>query len=268
MKNNEQSIYICLDDSGKLSKNEKLCVYGGIVFFSKNERDKFLTQYNSIIKEIKCKYCHCDKTQCDNQCPEIKCSKILPKHRRRIMNYIKKYFIICIIIKNGDIYDYILNNKSSKGRYLDYAIKILIKNTIRDLIKLGKVNPNNIVKLVLELDEQTTKTNGYYSLNDGIKEELIHGVTNFNYDTIFPPLLKSDLKVHLMYKDSKFSPVIQAADFVAGTVRRISLTNFKNPIKLKESLNFVSSFTILPKEKSLKKAFPNRDGVQNSTLNK
>ncbi len=103
--------------------------------------------------------------------------------------------------------------------------------------------------MVLELDEQTTKTNGYYSLNDGIKEELMHGVTNFNYDTIFPPLLKNDLKVHLMYKDSKYSPVIQDADFVAGTVRRISLANFKNPIKLKESLIFVNSLTILPQRK-------------------
>ncbi len=249
MKNDEQSIYICLDDSGKLSKNEKLCVYGGIVFFSKNERDKFLTQYNSIIKEINCKYCHYNKTKCNKQCPEIKCSKILPKHRRRIMNYIKKYFIICIVIRNRDIYDYILNNKSSKGRYLDYAIKILIKNTVRDLIKSGKVNPNNKVKLILELDEQTTKTNGYYSLKDGIKEELIHGVTNFNYDTIFPPLLKNDLKVHLMYKDSKYSPVIQAADFVAGTVRRITITNYKNSTNLKESLNFVNSLTILPQRK-------------------
>lgn len=51
-----QEIYINLDDSGKLSTKERLSVYGGIIFFSKHEKDKFITQYRSIIKSIKEKY--------------------------------------------------------------------------------------------------------------------------------------------------------------------------------------------------------------------
>ena len=35
MKNEVQEIYINLDDSGKLTRKEKVSVYGGLVFFSK-----------------------------------------------------------------------------------------------------------------------------------------------------------------------------------------------------------------------------------------
>ena len=57
MKNGPQEIYINLDDSGKLTTKEKISVYGGLVFLSKNEKDKFITQYKSIINDIKCDYC-------------------------------------------------------------------------------------------------------------------------------------------------------------------------------------------------------------------
>ena len=52
-----QEIYINLDDSGKLTSNELISVYGGIVCTSKKEKDKFITQYKSIINNIKCNYC-------------------------------------------------------------------------------------------------------------------------------------------------------------------------------------------------------------------
>ncbi len=66
-----QVIYINLDDSGKLSKKEIICVYGGIVFFDKQEKDKFITQYRSIVNDIKCHYCKQNKdNNCTNNCPE------------------------------------------------------------------------------------------------------------------------------------------------------------------------------------------------------
>ena len=66
-KTKVQTIYINLDDSGKLSKKEIVCVYGGVVFFSKAEKDKFITQYRSIVNDIKCKYC-LKNNNCDNNC--------------------------------------------------------------------------------------------------------------------------------------------------------------------------------------------------------
>ena len=43
-KEEYQEIYINLDDSGKLTKKEKVSVYAGIVFLSKQEKDKFSTR--------------------------------------------------------------------------------------------------------------------------------------------------------------------------------------------------------------------------------
>ena len=52
MNDGQQEIYINLDDSGKLTSKEFVSVYGGLVFFSKKEKDKFITQYRSIVKDI------------------------------------------------------------------------------------------------------------------------------------------------------------------------------------------------------------------------
>ena len=49
-----QTIYINIDDSGKLVDSEKVSIYAGLVFTSKKEKDKFITQYRSIIQNIKC----------------------------------------------------------------------------------------------------------------------------------------------------------------------------------------------------------------------
>lgn len=243
--NNNQTIYICLDDSGKLSKKEKLCTYGGIIFFSKNERDKFITQYRSIINSLKCKYCK-HSSSCNKKCPELKCSNIAPAHSRRIMNYIKKYFVISTVIDNNKIYPHILDDKASKGRYLDYCVRRLIKETIKNLIKLGKIDPNKPLKIILEIDQQTTKNNGYYGLRQGLIEELIHGITNFNYDFKVNPILNSTLSLDLTYKDSVFCLPVQAADLVAGSVRRINVSYYKNQVELYKQLSFVDFKIFFP----------------------
>ena len=38
------------------------------------------------------------------------------------------------------------------------------------------------MRLIINIDEQSTKSNGYYNLKDGLTEELLHGISNFNYD--------------------------------------------------------------------------------------
>ena len=56
-----QTIYINIDDSGKISA----------------EKDKFITQYKSIINDIKCKYCNLNKDLCNKtKCPELKHSNL------------------------------------------------------------------------------------------------------------------------------------------------------------------------------------------------
>jgi hypothetical protein len=59
-ENNEQIIYINMDDSGRLVKgepNELVFVYGGVFFLSLKEQENFSRQYKTLVNRIKPKYC-------------------------------------------------------------------------------------------------------------------------------------------------------------------------------------------------------------------
>ena len=247
-KNNEQTIYINIDDSGKLVSNEKVAVYAGLVFTSKKAKDKFITQYRSIVQNIKCKYCKQEITQCtDNKsCPELKHNMLKQKHIRQLMNYIRKYSILCCVINNDKVYSNIKENRASRGRFLDYSLKLLIKSTFRGLIKENLINPNLPTKLILNIDEQTTKTNGYYNLKDGIIEELKFGIYNYNYSTMYQPILNNDLDVNVCYQKSEKSYLIQASDLVAGTIRKTYLNNINDITEFSKKINFVNYKLFLP----------------------
>lgn len=218
-----QEVYINLDDSGTLTANEKISVYGGLVFLSKKEKDKFITQYKKIIKDINCSYCKV----CNKKCPEIKNTNIKPSHKRRLMNYIKKYYVISLVIKNDVVYDYIKKNKAARGRFVDYSIRRMIKEIIKLLIKEKRIDAYKPIKLIINIDEQSTKSNGYYNLKDGLVEELKYGINNYNYAAVITPIIHGDLEITLAYQNSKKSYVVQAADLLAGTIRRIALDNIE-----------------------------------------
>ena len=242
-----QTIYINIDDSGKLSKKEIVSIYGGIVFLSKEEKDKFITQYRSIINDIKCHYCNQkEENNCNKTCPELKSFNLKPQHKRRIVNYIKKYYTIGCIIENSKIYEHIMEDVASKGRYLDYALKRLIKTVIEDCIKNKQINPYLPVKLIINIDEQSTKSNGYYDLKEGIKEELIHGIHNFNCNIKYEPILFNELKIKITYQHSDKSYAIQASDLIAGTIRHKFIDNSSDHSKLINELSIINTKIFLP----------------------
>jgi len=238
-----QEIYINLDDSGKLTNKEKISVYGGLVFLSKKEKDKFITQYKSIITDIKCDYCS-KKEKCDHKCPEIKNTNIKNSDKRRIMNYLKKYYVVALVIKNNDVHEHIKSSKAAKGRFIDYCIRRMIKEVIKTLIKCKSINPNEKIRLIINIDEQSTKSNGYYNLHDGLFEELKYGIVNYNYSKRINPIIFSDLEIKVSYQDSGKSYVVQAADLLAGTIRRKALEN-EEDIHV-ELLKFVNYMIIFP----------------------
>ena len=200
------------------------------------------------MKDIKCKYCQQDISVCSSNkdCPELKHNMLKPKHDRQLMNYIKKYSVICCIINNDKVYPNIKNNTASRGRFLDYSLKLLIKQVIKSLIKEERINPNLPIKLIINIDEQTTKTNGYYNLRDGIIEELKYGIFNYNYGFFNVPIVNSDLDVEVCYQKSEKSYLIQASDLVAGTVRRLYLNNMDNSLEFSKRIEFVNYRIFLP----------------------
>ena len=235
--NEKQVIYIYMDDSGKMSHTEKCCSYGGVYFINRNDRDNFKRLYVDIIKNNKCRFCNQDKESCIHDCPEIKSNNTNTKFRRRIVNLIKnsKYaHSFATTIYNRDIPLEVLNVKHSRGRRTDYYQKRIIKEIVKKIIEDKKIDPYKPVTLIIRIDESPQATNGKYNLEESIIEELLYGITNFDYGCTFPPVLFGGLKVDLKYVNSKETELVQASDFFVGYVNATLLWKPK-----KEYLDFV-----------------------------
>ena len=244
-ENNEQIVYINMDDSGRLVKgepNELVFVYGGVFFLSLKEQENFSRQYKALVDLIKPKYCksfskndslnkkHCtthNYQNCIYTCPELKSNMLKPHDRRRLLNFIKKYDTSVAVVSNHKIQDYIFDSKASKGRFKDYIIKREVKRIIENLISQNRINSQQPVKLILNLDEQSTVSNGYYDLESSIREELQFGIMNYDYGISFPPILSSVI-VKVKYKNSYYNYPVQAADLLVGEVRHAYYNYLQN----------------------------------------
>ena len=215
-----QKLYIAIDDSGIITNKEKYAIYGGIILFSEKQLNNFIIKYKNIIKKIKYKpYYHFNQ--------ELKHSNLKNIDIIKIMHYLNNFELIACIIDNSKIYKGILNKPKSKGRFIDYAIKMLIKNSIKDLIKNKKLNPNQNLEIYLYVDETSYKSNGYYKLEESIYEELKYGIHNIKDNNNFKNIINGNLKVFLSYEISKKNYFVQAADIIAGHTRKQMLQNKK-----------------------------------------
>lgn len=88
------------------------------------------------------------------------------------------------------------------------------------LISDEKIDPNKPIRLIINIDHQSTKSNGYYNLHDGLIEELKYGIVNFNYSSLIKPIIYFDLDILISYQDSGKSYIVQVADLLAGTIRK------------------------------------------------
>lgn len=224
-QNKIQHVYLYMDDSGKISKFEDYAIFAGIVFHNSAEKSEFVNKYKSIYESIKCSYCDKNTNSCSIDCPEVKAVHISNPHRRQIMQLSKKFVTFGTVIYNRNIREEIVIRQASKGRFIEYAQRRVIKNTIRCLIHKDIINPNKPVYLHINIDEMPTKTNGYYTLQEGLLEELKYGIHNFNYGKTFKPILYDDLEVQVIYKDSQYDYGIQMADIIANTLRRTFVFN-------------------------------------------
>lgn len=213
-KETEQIVYISLDDSGKLNNNEKYLVYAGLFFTDKKELERFKAIYKKIRNEIA-------KKEEYSNVEELKGYTLKSKDRLRILRFVHKYSTAGLIVNNSQIEKQdILYSKDAKGRYRDYVIKLLIKEIIIDLITKKVIDPYRPVTLIVNMDQESAKTNGRYKLDEGIYEELVKGIINFNYGFKIAPILFGGLNVNIYAQNSKDSIIIQASDIIANNIWR------------------------------------------------
>lgn len=212
--NNE--IFILMDDSGKLNKNENSCIFGGLFFYSSKDYMNFINKYKSIIDSIKCKYCSQAINKCDKNCIEIKgTTRISNSDKRWIFNLIKKENNYGVFINNKKVYRNIMQDKSARGRFCDYAQKRIIKEIVMYSINNKKIDNTKPLKIYIKSDESKTKSNGYYNLKDSIYEELVNGIINYDYSKIHQPIIKNSLTIKYKTYDSKYNYGIQSADIMS-----------------------------------------------------
>ena len=106
----------------------------------------------------------------------------------------------------------------NEDRFISKKWFLGIYNEINEVF--NKWWTNKPIRLIINIDQQSTKSNGYYNLHDGLIEELKYGIVNFNYSSLIKPIVYSDLDILISYQDSGKSYVVQAADLLAGTIRK------------------------------------------------
>ncbi len=242
---NVQELYINMDDSGVLHQNEYCSIYGGLIFFSKQQQDDFGRKYKSILNKIKCCYCKSNKLKCCHICPEIKDTNIHSNHKRWLFNMIQKEICFAVVIHNQKIKKSIMENKNARGRYRDYAQRLLIKRVLEYCIQNQYINPFLPIKLIIRIDQQATSTDTHREFIFDIQKELTQGMTNFEYRMVHKPILYAKLEIDLKYVLSHRHISIQASDLIAGETRHVILSNMDSITMLKK-LDYLNIKLFLP----------------------
>lgn len=210
LKKEKLKISIFVDDSGVLCKNDDHFVYAGYIFLSDEDKNHAKRKFISLLSKIKKER----RTTC-----ELKASELPRKHKNALYNVMKNCESFHVYVPIKRVKPHILNSKRSITRFKDYALKRGIKEKMKQLIKSGLIDPSRVESIIINVDEQLTSTDGIYSFNESITEELLHGIYNFDYDKQFEPILFCNPKISTHFCDSSKNYLIQASDILANRVR-------------------------------------------------
>ena len=219
MESEKQIINVFLDDSGVFSTGQdKYFVYAGYVFVGDdrlNANREYRTLSDNIRKEL-------------NHSGELKATHLVgTKHKRSLVRVLKGYESLACIITIPSIKQSITSNKLSIHRYKDFALKIMVKRKLETLINTGRVDAAKSTELNIFIDEQHTSTDGFYNLEESIREEFVNGIKNLDYGSFHPPLFTGEVVIKVKFCDSSNNYLIQASDILAN--RMHTSFNYDNP---------------------------------------
>lgn len=123
------NIFIYSDESGVFDKiHNEIFVFGGLMFFSKDERDEWSRRYIVAERIIR------NKEQM-RVAEEVKATTISNAFKGKLYRALNRTQKFGIIIEQKKILDSICTAKKSKQRYLDFAYKIAVKRKFEQLIE-------------------------------------------------------------------------------------------------------------------------------------
>lgn len=203
-------VYIYSDESGVFDKEHNdFFVFGGVMFFGKEERDKWCRKYINAEKTIK-------RIESIPKAQEAKAARISNRGKDSLFRSLNGAQKFSIIIDQKSVLPRIFQSKKDKQRYLDYAYKIGVKRCFEHLFLTGKLDSSSVERLHFYVDEHTTATNGIYELREGLEREFKIGTYNRSWDCFYPPIFENLLDVQLRFCNSASVTLVRAADIVAN----------------------------------------------------
>lgn len=204
------NLFIYSDESGVFDKKHNdYFIFGGIICFGTNQKEKIARRYRSIEKLLKvhCKF---------NENEELKACRVSNKIKYKLYKSLNRTFKFCVLIKQKQIINSVFENPKHKQRYLDYAYKICLKKCLKSLVEHDLINPYLIENIYVSVDEHHTATDGLYELRENLLNEFKYGTFNDEWNVCYEPVFPGMKDMHVQFCDSSKTLLVRAADIVAN----------------------------------------------------
>lgn len=208
-------LYIYADESGTFDQiNNELFVYGGVIVPGKEVKDGIERKYIAIENDIR------ENSSSIRSYEEIKANALPMRSRKRLYGVIESSacYQFATIVRQRFLRSSVFSDKRSKQRYLDWALKIGIKQGIAQMLNERQMRIEKVEKIAIFVDEHSSSTSGKYNLCDSINEELRIGMydpAGRFHDPLFSPQFP---EIPVSYLDSKKVTLIRAADITANWI--------------------------------------------------
>lgn len=213
------NIFVYSDESGVFDVvHNKIYVFGGLVFLSKEDKDVETRKYISVENQIK-------NSEGLSSNIEAKANLLSNKSKNKIFRSLNNCEKFGVVIKQEDVHSNIFTSKYHKQRFLDFAYKLAIKRKLESLIRKGKINPQTVDNIYFYVDEHTIATDGKYTLTDSLLQEFKHGVYTASFSTFKPPIFPNLKSLKVTYCNSRKTPLVRAADIVANKLYYLSISD-------------------------------------------
>jgi len=205
------NLFVYSDESGVFDKyHYQYFVFAGLIIPHTVNKEMWARKYSSAEKSINSDNKYGDK--------ELKASKISVKDKNKLFRSLNQCYKFAVIVDQSKLLDELFASKKDKQRYLDYVYKSVVEQAIYDLADRGEIDLDEIERVIFNVDEHATATNGLYELHEILEQEFILGTFNYDYSRYYPPILPNANEVEVHFCNSATNLLIRASDICANKV--------------------------------------------------
>ena len=213
------NLFIYSDESGVFDKKHNdYFIFGGVIFFGSNQKEKAARRYRSIERQLKSSL----NMKSDY---EMKACRVSNKIKMKLYKCMNNFYKFCVLIKQQNVLDSIFDNPKHKQRYLDYAYKMCLKKSLQYLVKKQLLNPYIIENIYVYADEHHTATDGLYELKENLLNEFKYGTFNDSWSVCYEALFPSIQNVFVYFCDSSKTTLVRSADIIANHFYHLAIEN-------------------------------------------